>query len=319
MTTRIILFLIFSVSCLSGAGRQEMDSVLAAVNGEPITLGEIVPALREQEFRLSKSYSGRELENRILALRRKAVDEAVDQKLIVADFAAQKLVLPSQEVENEIDRWGRFIGCSSRKELEERLKKTNSSMEKIRKKIRERMIVQIMRRREFILASPPSPSELLQRFKKDEKKLSVPGQVEIALLKIDKNEKDKIKSVADGLKKDPASWSNYLSMYAISRRVDGSVGVVDMDKLRPEFAKAMTNISKGKIYSGVATADGVYFIKVIDLTPPRKAVFKEHVESIKKTMEDEIYRKSSADYAARLRDRAVIEYFFPTVEGNEKK
>ena len=81
----------------------------------------------------------------------------------------------------------------------------------------------------------------------------------------------------------------------------------------------MKNIAEGKIYSAVQTADGVYFIKVLKFTPPKKAVFKEHIESVKKAMEDEIYRKSSADYAARLRDQAVIEYFFPVPEGITKK
>ena len=36
-------------------------------------------------------------------------------------------------------------------------------------------------------------------------------------------------------------------------------------------------------------------------------------------MENEIYRKSSAEYAQRLRDKAVIEYFFPVPEGVKKK
>lgn len=319
MTVRILLFLIFSCACLMASERQELDSVLAAVNGEPVTLGEIVPALREQEFRLKNAYSGKELEQKILDLRRKAVDKAIDQKLIVADFDAQKLILPPQEVENEIDRWGKFIGCHSRKELEERLKNSGSDIAKIRKKIKERMIVQIMRRREFLLATPPSPSELLQRFKENEKKFSQPGQVEIALMKLNKNEQDKIKSLQEELKKNPDSWQKFLSLYAISRRIDGSVGLVDLDKLRPEFAKAMKNIAEGKIYSAVQTADGVYFIKVLKFTPPKKAVFKEHIESVKKAMEDEIYRNSSADYTARLRDQAVIEYFFPVPEGITKK
>ncbi|MBR2374064.1 MAG: SurA N-terminal domain-containing protein [Lentisphaeria bacterium] len=314
-----LLFLIFSSFLLSASEKQELDSVLAAVNGDPVTLSEILPALRDREFQLGSSYSGKELEQKILALRRQAVDKAIDTRLIVADFAAQNLVLPQHEIENEVDRWGKFIGCPSRKELEERVKKSGSDMKKIKRKIRERMIVQIMRHREFLLAARPAPADLLRRFKKDEKKYSFPGQIEIALLKLNKNDKDKINSVASELKKDPASWQKMVPLYAINNSNNGSVGIVDLDKLRPEFAGAMKKIEVNTIYPSVQTADGVYFIKVLKFVPPKKAVFKEHVESVKKIMEDEIYRKSSADYALRLRDQAVIEYFFPAPEGVDKK
>ncbi|MBQ7696336.1 MAG: SurA N-terminal domain-containing protein [Lentisphaeria bacterium] len=321
MKFRLLLFFcLVSALLLNGAEKQELDSVLAAVNGDPVTLGEILPSLREAEFRLGNSYSGKELEKRVLELRRRAVDEIIDRKLIIADFNEKKLNIPTQEVENEIDRWGRHIGCSSRKDLEDRLKESGTSVDAVRKKIRERMIVQVMRRREYLLAGPPSPADLYKRFKEQESKLSYPGSVELGILKIGKDEPEKADTVAAALKKDPSSWRPLARIYAIDPAAeDGSVGEVELPMLRPEFAKAMTDMAPGRIYPKVPTADGVYFLKILKLKPKKAAVFKEHAEAIRKTMEEEVYRKSSADYSARLRDRAVIEYFFPAPEGVEKK
>ena len=321
MKFRLLLFCcLISAFLLNGAEKQELDSVLAAVNGDPVTLGEILPALREAEFRLGNTYSGKELEKRVLELRRKAVDEIIDRKLIIADFDAKKLNIPAQEVENEIDRWGRHIGCNSRKELEARLKESGTSVEEIRKKIRERMIVQVMRRREYLLAGPPSPADLYKRFKEQEQKLSYPGSVELGILRVGKEDTGKADAIASALKKDPASWSVLARVYGIDTTAENaSVGEVELPMLRPEFAKAMTDMAPGRIYPNVITADGIYFLKILALTPKKTAVFKEHAEAIRKTMEEEIYRKSSADYSARLRDRAVIEYFFPAPEGVEKK
>ena len=315
-----LLFCLLSAVLVNGAEKRELDSVLAAVNGDPVTLGEILPGLREAEFQLGSAYSGKELEKRVLELRRKAVDEIIDRKLIIADFNDKKLNIPVQEVENEIDRWGRHIGCSSRKDLTARLRESGTSVEAVRKKIRERMIVQVMRRREYLLAGPPSPADLYKRFKEQESKLSFPGSVELGILKIGKDEGEKAETVAAALKKDPATWRGLARIHGIDPAAEeGSVGEVELPMLRPEFAKAMTDMAPGRIYPKVLTADGIYFLKILKLKPKKTAVFREHAEAIRKTMEEEVYRKSSADYSARLRDRAVIEYFFPAPEGVEKK
>lgn len=318
-TNSIPLILLFIWSLTLAAAPSETDSVLAAVNGDPITLGEILPAVRERELQLRSAYTGKALEEEILKIRFRAVEELADQKLIVADFHSKNLVVPPQEVERELDRWGTHIGCHSRKELEERIRKSGTDISKIREKILHRMIVQIMRRREYVLAGPPSPAEVYQRFKAEEKELSFPGGVELALLKFAKNDPEKIKKVAEELKANPAQWDQFALSFAVTPGTNGSIGLVELDKLRPEFAKAMKEIKENSIYPAVETADGVYFIKVLKYQPPKQAVFKEHAEAIRKKMENENYLKCAAEYARRLRDGAIIEYFFPVPEGVNKK
>lgn len=322
MTKKIIvLFLLLLTVKIAAAALvySETDSVLAAVNGDPITLSEILPAVREKELQLRSAYSGKVLEQEILKLRFRAVEELADQKLIVADFHSKKLAIPPQEVENELDRLGAHIGCHSRRELEERVKRSGITFAKFREKIRNRMIVQVMRRREYLLAGTPTPAEVYQRFKTEEKQLSFPGNVELALLKFAKNDSSNIKNVGKSLSKNPSQWDQFAQLYAVVPGTNGSIGSIELDKLRPEFAKAMQEIKEGKIYSGVETADGVYFIKILKYQPSRKAIFREHAEAIKKKMESENYRQCCAEYARRLRDGAVIEYFFPIPEGVNKK
>ena len=315
----IIVLLFFALMTAVSGAPAETDSVLAAVNGDPITLGEILPSVRDKEFQLRSAYSGKELEAEILKLRHKTVEEIIDRKLIVADFHSQQLNIPQQELENEIDRWGTYIGCHSRRELEERLRQSGSSMEKMRKRLLDRMIVQVMRRREYLLAGPPTPGDLYKRFLEEEKNLSFIGSVELALLRLTEKDLVKAPEINAALQKDPGSWSRFAAAYSIIAGTDGSIGNIELDKLRPEFAKALTEFRENHIYPPVETPDGIYFIKVLKYKAPKKAVFKDHIEGIRKKMEDEIYKKSSADYARRLRDGAVIEYFFPVPEGVKKK
>ena len=317
---KILLFLLLIAGgAVAAPVHTETDSVLAAVNGDPITLSEILPSLREREFQLRSAFSGKELEREILKLRFRAVEELANQKLIIADFHSKNLVIPPQEIENELDRWGTHIGCHSRRELEERVRKSGTTVAKLREKVLNKMIVQVMRRREYLLVGTPSPAEVYKRFKTEEKLLSFPGSVELALLKLSKGNQTSIKEIKDSLAKNPAQWNQFAQNYAITPGTDGSIGTVELDKLRPEFAKQMKDIKEGRIYSAVETADGIYFIKVLKYAPPKKALFKEYAGAIRKKMENEIYRKCSDEYAQRLRDGAVIEYFFPIPEGVNKK
>lgn len=315
----LLVLLTTALGLTVAANEAEVDSVLAAVNGDPVTLGEILPAVRDREFQLKSAYSGKVLEEEILKARYLAVEEIIDRKLIVADFNARNLVLSNQDVENELDRWGKLIGCPSRKDLEEKIRQSGTTVEKLRERVAQRIKVQVMRRRAFAMAGAPSPADLYERFKQEEKLLNFPGSVGLALLKLPLNDTKNAEDVTASLKKNPVLWNQYAKQFAVTPNSDGNIGVVELDKLRPEFAKAMQTITPEQIYSNIKTADGIYFIKVLKYTPPRKAVFKEHSETIRKKMEEEIYKKSSAAYAARLRSKAVIEYFFPVPKGASKK
>ena len=64
----------------------EVNSVLASVNGEPISLWDVLPATRQQEYQAYAAYSGDRLYEAIRQIRRKTVDDLIDRKLLIADY-----------------------------------------------------------------------------------------------------------------------------------------------------------------------------------------------------------------------------------------
>lgn len=67
----------------------EVNSVLASVNGEPISLWDVLPATRQQEYQAYAAYSGDRLYEAIRQIRRKTVDDLIDRKLLIADYRDQ--------------------------------------------------------------------------------------------------------------------------------------------------------------------------------------------------------------------------------------
>ena len=80
-----------------------LNAVLATVNGEPISLGDILPMTRAREYQAAAAYSGDELTKAVYDLRLEAVDEVIDSKLIVADYSGKSFEIPEREVEAAVD------------------------------------------------------------------------------------------------------------------------------------------------------------------------------------------------------------------------
>ena len=90
---------LFGAALCGFAGAEEVDSVLAAVNGDPVTLAEILPAVRDREFQLRNAFSGKKLENEVLKVRCKAVEEILT-KLRECTFADE---IVSVEIQSRFD------------------------------------------------------------------------------------------------------------------------------------------------------------------------------------------------------------------------
>ena len=246
----LLILLTPALGLTVAANEAEVDSVLAAVNGDPVTLGEILPAVRDREFQLKSAYSGKVLEEEILKARYLAVEEIIDRKLIVADFNAQNLVLSNQDVENELDRWGKLIGCPSRKDLEEKIRQSGTTVEKLRERVAQRIKVQIMRRRAFAMAGSPSPADLYERFKQEEKLLNFPGSVELALLKLPlndtKNAEDYFKK-AIATKPDLIEAKHSLALIYENNNKDKAkelyIEILEQDPTNKEIKDALANLA----------------------------------------------------------------------------
>ena len=63
-----------------------LNAVLATVNGEPISLGDVLQITEAKEFQAASAFTGETLAKAVYALRLEAVDELIDNKLILADF-----------------------------------------------------------------------------------------------------------------------------------------------------------------------------------------------------------------------------------------
>ena len=106
----------------------QINSVLASVNGEPVSLEDILPATRQQEYQAYAAYSGERLFEAIRSIRRKAVDDLIDRKLVIADYRRQPFEIPNQQIEEELDNVAERMGYRSRSEFIRQARQAGSSI-----------------------------------------------------------------------------------------------------------------------------------------------------------------------------------------------
>ena len=68
---------------------KEFNSIVASVNGEAITLMDVLPLTKNKEYQFYAAYSGDRLKQAIYNLRKKTVDDLIDHKLMQEEYRKQ--------------------------------------------------------------------------------------------------------------------------------------------------------------------------------------------------------------------------------------
>ena len=316
MLKKLFLFIICAAGAFTLVGKNEhnteMNSILASVNGEVVSLKDVLMLTRNQEYLAYAAFSGERLAEEIKSIRRKAVDEIIDRKLLVAEYYKQSFRISQWDIEHEIDRTALRMGCRSRDEFRSKMMAEKVDFERFRKELEERMIHFTMLQRLTLIEGDVSPKEIYEYFQSHRQELSGSENYELAMLKIEKARADfsaAKEEVTAALSTAPECFHEMVSKFNPGSN-DGKTVSIEPGKMRIEFAEALKEPVEGKVYGPIELADGMAWIKLIKHNRAGNAGFGEVQARIKKIIEAEKQQKALTVYMAELRKNAVLEYFF---------
>ncbi len=211
-----------------------------------------------------------------------------------------------------MDEVAQRMGVRSRSEFLRVLRQQGSSIEEVRKHVRDVMIVQLMIHRELVAYSSMTPEMMFAHYTKNVEKTGGSGSVELAMILLGDKNKGEAPKIAAALKKDPGSFAALSAKWSEGpgKEDGGRLGKIECRLLRPEFAGVLTRPEQGKVYGPVATPEGTVFLKVLAYAPPVKKTFRESIPEIRRALEAEQRKESKRKYTQRLRKEAIIRYFF---------
>ena len=301
---------------LAQVGKDEVNSILATVNGEPISLYDIMATTRNEEFQACAALSGKALQDKIMEIRKKAVDSAIDRQLIYEDFLRSGLQLKNHDIEAEIDATAARMGVVSRAEFAKKLTQSGSSPEKFRQEVIRFMAIQLMLYRQFNIEVSVTPRDIHEYYQNNQQKFVEPAQVGLAMILLAPDTEDLDGVIAEIKKRitdDPDSFSRLAEEHTTGpgRTSGGYLGLIDVGRLRSEFAAAINDFTPGKCFGPIDTADGKVFLKVLSFRPEKRIDFATAAPEIRSTLENQLREASRKRYVESLRRDAVIRYYFP--------
>lgn len=319
MKRMVVCLLLMFLTVRAMAAAVTVEGVAAYVNDGVVTLGDvremIAPAIPE----LQQNYKGEELKGKLRELHKEALEDLISTRLILKSYEADtKLNKAAVEkhVEGKVSEFiqERFNG--DRQEFLKALQAERMPMEEWRKRLRERIVVGLMRSREVDSHVVISPREIRKVYERDSAKYQRPERVKLRVILVrgTTNETDRVvraqhaKTIEAKLQSG-ADFAETARQYSEDKSADkgGEWGWMAVGDMRQELNAVVTSLDRGRV-SGVVVMDGDYYLlKVEDREKAGVIPFDEVRGAIEKDLRRRESRRLFTLWIERLKKDAFIE------------
>jgi len=298
-----------------------VDSVLATVNGEPITMLDVILETGSQEKELAGIYSGERLRSETLKLHMETVDQIVFRKLVYEKYKTEPFDIPRQEIENLLDEFVRTSGAESRAALEKEFLRAGITPEQLREQAKERIAVEVLLMRDCDHHVYITPKEVYEDYKAHPEKWTVPEKISLQMLQINVttgaaggDPKSAVEAIRKELEKD-SSQKNFTRL--VLEKSDGATASeggtkedIEMDKLRPEFIEALKGKKIGDVVGPIEAPEAYFFLRIVATKPAKLIPFSQANRDVRDALFKEKAAEKRKEYSEQIRRNAVVYYFF---------
>lgn len=308
---------LFAVVCLfvaSSLGAKVVNKTVATVDGEMILMSEYErrakPVIEEYE----KFLTGPDKEIKIKELKKKILEQMIDEKILIQEAKRKKVKVNSKEIQDGIGEIRKRFGTEE--EYNQELARQGLSEEKFREQVKEQlMVIKLIDQEIKAKVVSPTDTEIEDFYKQNESEMVEPEQVRARhiLIKVDENtDKNKalrrIREILKEVKKGETSFAEFAKKYSEgpSAPRGGDLGFFIRGQMVREFEDAAFALKVGEISDVVETEYGYHIIQCIE----KKASEKKSLEEVRDYLRNFIFQKRMEEqyekWLRTLRDKASI-------------
>jgi len=323
----------------SGAATEEnmVDGVVAVVNDRVITLSQVLDYVQPVLPNLRRHHRGEELRVRVREAQRAALDDLIDQALILDDFKAQGFTMPDNAADHYLNE---IIGrdySGDRAAFLKTLEARGQTLSQFREQARDRMIIQAMYRRQTERHIVVSPYQIEKYYQDNQDKFRVGDQIKLRMIFIKKlppppapvpaaeteppaepapsaaAPDPRRQLAADLLAKLDAGESFDALARAHSEGKEagqgGDWGWIGRDVLRKEFNEVAFQLAPGQHSRVIETDDGYYLLRVDDTKAAHVKPLADVRPEIEAALLQEQRTRMEKQWVQQLRAKAYIRIF----------
>jgi peptidyl-prolyl cis-trans isomerase SurA len=305
----ITLSLAFSV----GAEEQVLDGIAAVVNGEVITFSQVRERVVSREMALRQSLQGQALADQIKETRLVAINDLIDQQLVLQEFAKNKFSMPEYAIDDHVNTIIREQFQGDRLALIRTLQAQGYTLQRFRKLETDKMIVQAMRSRSVKIDPILSPAKVEQYYEAHRAEYTTPAQVKLRMIVLPKSSPD-AKNVAQEIctkVKSSDEFAKMAQMYSedATKAAGGDWGWIDRTTLNEALSGPAFALKPGQISKVLEVGNNFYLLYV----ESRKQADTKPLAAVRDDIEKKVIQAerqvAQEKWIKGLRDKAYVRIF----------
>lgn len=292
------------------------DGILAKVNGKIITNFELNQMTQRAQVQIMQGYPPEIAKKRIEELKRSALDQFINNVIILDEFKTKKFEVPKalidKELAKEIDQRSR----GNETEFYTMLDKGGLSMEEYREQIEESLAIELMVNENVRRKINVTPVDISNYYNKNINKFTTNAEIRSAIIlvakagKTDDEFKNIVKTIQEALNKNEdfgALADKHSNMPGSPK--GGDLGFKKLNELTDSLRKTVSTLKNGETYGPITVGENAAFIKVLERRGGEGLPLIQVRNKIKNTLEDTQERKYYMEFISGLRKKASIEDF----------
>jgi peptidyl-prolyl cis-trans isomerase SurA len=310
---------VWPICCAAAAEEaQVVDGIAAVVNGDVITYSQVRQLSAPMEKLLRQQYTGKELESKLIELRKLALKDLIDRRLVIQAFKKESYQIPDHIVDQRVHDIIRESFGGDRNTFIKTLEAQNYSLGEFKAKEMERIMVQAMRSHNVKTNSIISPTKVEDYYRKHRDEFTSKEQIKLRMIMIP-GQKDTASAPAQkalaeevlGKLAAGAEFDRTAQVYSEDSTRDngGDWGWIERNTLAAPLEKFAFNMPVGRISNIIDYAGNYYILKVEDKRGGTTKSLAEARPDIEKKLIQEEAQGLQERWIAGLRAKAYIKTF----------
>ncbi len=291
-----------------------VDQIVAEVNGEIITYSELKRILDPIYAQYSKVYGGEDLISRVRMARTEALNQLIENKLVLQEAKAQGLEMNEDAVTERLKEIkGRF---PNEETFLETLKKEGTSYDSFVSQVKDQLLIKALVGREVTSRVIVSPKEVKEFYELHKEKFSEGEKVHLFHIMVKKDPQNLFLSEETARQllkkvKDGEDFQQLAKNYSEGPNADkgGDLGFVQPGQLIPQLSDAAFKIAVGQT-SDLIDVQGAYHILWVKEKTQSEI---KSLDQVERQVEDAVFRQKATEmnqkWISSLREKAFISVF----------
>ncbi len=317
---RILRVLAVSVCAAIGCAQAEslyFDAVAAVVRDEVITVFDLHRVTQRQETELRRKFKGEELQRHVVALRRSAAQQLIEDELVYAEFQELGAHVPNAFLQEELDRDIRALSGGDRSKFEQRLLASGSTPAEYEQTLRRRLAIRLLLQERVYRGITIRPSAVKQYYEAhaDKYRKASRLRLEAIVLRKDGVYKDALRETADRVKDELSKGAEFGSLATTfsedpSSAKKGDLGWLEAANVNPAFRDAVQDLTVGDVSDVGEIGGNLFILRLTGREGGDRQPLEEVKEKIKTALRAAEADKRRKRFIQELREKYYVRTFF---------